>query len=270
MKYGLGAKESKLDIRDLSYKPDKANWSGGKRYNPEDIEDQSKVGICTSISLTQQARKATGVKYSADFQYLLQKKFLDKNWDEGSSIRNSIKTAYKYGLLPEKYWKYKISRNQSYSKYINELQKISDSEIEKLLKKCVKVIKTYASVSVTRDMLANAIDESEAGILTRMVVGSEWWLKPIEPLRFPKQVISGHAITSSNYTGGSFRVANTWGDDWADKGTAYHILKDNPYTEAWIIYYNKTNKYIEKQKNTTGVIKNVKNFIQKKVIDKVL
>lgn len=270
MKYSTGAEKSKLDIRDFTYKPDKANWKGGTRYDAKDIEDQSKVGICTAISLTQQARKATGVKYSADFQYLIQKLYYDKNWDEGSSIRTSIKAGYDIGLLPEKYWKYKISRNQSYSKYIKELQKVVP-DIEKLKKKCVKVIDSYAQVPVNRDLLANAIDESEAGLLVRMVVGSEWWTKPIEPLRYPKNIISGHALTSSNYTGNSFRVANSWGDDWADKGTAYHMLIDNPYTEAWIVYYNKKNKFIEEQKKKSkGTTGKVKNFIQKKIISPLI
>lgn len=208
--YSMGATESKIDIRDFVYIPSKANWKGGERYKPEDIESQNKVGICTAISLTQQARKATGISYSAEFQYLLQKKFVDLDWNEGSSIRSALTVASKYGLLPEKYWKHNISRKQSYSKYIKELQKITDKEIEKLLKKCIK-IQGYQNVPVTRDLMAKAIDESEAGILIRMVVGEEWWVSPIEPIRYPKEIISGHAITYSNYTGGSGRVANTWG-----------------------------------------------------------
>lgn len=241
MKYATGAFESVQDTRDYAYVPDKANWKGGTRYEPEDIEDQSKVGICTAISLTQQARKATGIKYSADFQYLLQKKYIDGNWDEGSSIRSSLKVATKYGLLPEKYFKYKISRKQPYDKYIKQLQAIPQSEIDKLLKRCTP-IKGYASVPVDRDLMANAIDESEAGLLVRFALGSEWWTAPIEPLRPPKKFISGHAIIVSNYTGGSQRVANMWGTDWADKGTAYFLLKDYSPTEAWIVYYKNVAK----------------------------
>ena len=236
MKYATGAFESKEDKRDFAYVPKYTKWQGGKRYSPKDIEDQQKVGICTAISLTQQARKATGTKYSADFQYLLQKKFIDKNWDEGSSLRSSVTVAYKYGLLPEKYFKFNISRNQPYSKYIKELQKITDVEIEALLKKCKK-IREYRSVPVDRDLMANAIDNSEAGILVRFALGKEWWTAPIEPLRPPKVFVSGHAIIVSNYTGGSQRVANMWGTDWADKGTAYFLLKDYAPTEAWIVYY---------------------------------
>jgi hypothetical protein len=261
MKYATGALESKKDIRDFTYKPDKANWKGGTRYLAKDIEDQQRVGICTAISLTQNARKATGIKYSAEFQYLLQKKYIDGNWEEGSSIRSALKVASKYGLLPEKYFKYKISRNQPYSKYIKQLQAIPQIEIDKLIKKCIKIA-GYASVPVDRDLMANAIDETNSGLLARFALGAEWWSAPIEPLRPPKKFISGHAVTISNYTGGSQRIANMWGDDWADKGTAYFILKDYAPTEAWIVYYNST-KGLEKQiKRKNGIVGKVKKLLQ--------
>lgn len=263
MKYATGAKESKKDLRDFSFVPTKAKWQGGKRYYAKDIEDQSKVGICTAISLTQQARKATGIKYSADFQYLLQKKYIDGNWEEGSSIRSALKVASKYGLLPEKYFKYKISRTQSYIKYIEKLKAIPEAEIQKLIKKCIK-IKGYASVPVDRDLMALAIDEAEGGILARFALGNEWWTNPIEPLRPPKKFVSGHAVIISNYTGGSQRIANMWGDDWADKGTAYYLLKDYAPTESWIVYYNKTTKAIRQQKKKKSSLKNkVKKFLNK-------
>jgi len=263
MKYSAGAEKSKKDLRDFSYVPDKANWTGGARYKATDIEDQSKVGICTAISMTMNARKATGTKYSADFQYLLQKKYVDGNWDEGSSIRSALQVATKYGLLPEKLFKYKISRKQSYLKYIKQLQAIPEADIKKLLAKCIK-IKGYASVPVDRDMMANAIDESEAGLLTRFALGSEWWTEPIQPLRKPQVFISGHAVTTSNYSGGSMRIANSWGDDWADKGTAYHMFKDYAPTEAWIAYYNTETKSLKKQiSKKKGVVAKIKKFINK-------
>lgn len=265
-KYATGAEKSPYDIRTFSYKPDKANIKGGTRYNPEDIEDQSKVGICTSISLTQQARKATGIKYSADFQYLLQKKYNDGNWEEGSSISSALKIASKYGLLPEDKWTFTTQRDRDlgYTKYIAKLKKITDKQIEELLDiaKDYKIA-GYASVPVNRDMLANAIDESEAGLLIRFVIGSEWWTAPIEPLRFPKAPISGHAITETNYDGNSFRIANSWGSDWADKGTAYHILQDYAPTEAWIVHYKETPPYIDDQKaRRAGIIGKIMDLLQ--------
>jgi hypothetical protein len=271
MKYSTGALKSKKDIRDFVYKPDKANWRGGTRYLAKDIEDQSKVGICTSITVTQQARKARGIKYSADFQYLIQKKFVDKNWSEGSATAHGPYVAYKYGLLPEKEWKHTTfaDRKKGYKHYIKKLQAIPDKEIDRLLKIAAKhkVVGYQRIVPLTRDTLANAIDESEAGIVTRMECGSTWWTKPIEPLRYPTKIDSGHALTASNYTGGSVRVANTWGDDWADKGTAYYMYKDNTPTEAYIVYYKEKTKLLEKQiKAKDGFWWKVKKFIQKNIL----
>lgn len=260
--YSFGADESPKDIRTFTYETTTANVRGGTRYEPKDIEDQHRVGICTAISLTQCARKATGKKYSADFQYLLQKKYHDKNWNEGSSALAALKTAHKYGfLLEEDFEKYAPSRKQPYHKYIAELQKISDKTIEKLLKKSAKnKLLAYEQIPVDRDLLANATDASESGIIVRFAVGKEWWTAPIEPLRPPKEIVSGHLIIDSNYNGGSRRVANTWGTDWADRGTAYYLLRQYKPTEAWLPYFQQVPDRVaiklEKKETTIGKILN--------------
>lgn len=249
--YATGAEPSAVDIRDFTYKPDKANIKGGSRYQPEDIQDQHRVGICTAISLTQNAKKALGIEFSADFQYLLQKKFYDKNWNEGSSARSALHIAKTYGMLPQNEWTHTMEsdRKLSYARYIQKLQSVSDAEIERLIKiASVNKLAGYAQVPIDRDVLANAIDESAAGLIVRFVVGKEWYTAPIEPLRKPVSVISGHLITICNYDGMSYRVANTWGDDWADKGTAYSNLMTYQPTEAWIPYYTKLPDPIQEQK----------------------
>ena len=264
-KYSTGADKSPYDIRTFSYKPEFISGIGGKRYTPSYIEDQHRVGICTSISLTMNARRATGKRYSADFQYLLQKKYTDKNWNEGSSIKGAIDTARKYGLLLEKDWTFtdENDRKLSYSRYIKKLQKVSDEDIEKLLKKTVKIVTAYARVGINRDLMARAIEESEAGILARFVIGNEWWSEPIEPLRGPNRAISGHAITESNYAGNSFRIANSWGKDWADKGTAYHLTNYMP-TEAWIVYYGDVPPVVEDQlESRKKIIGQIMDLLQK-------
>ena len=267
---GLGCWPSKYDIRTFSFAGKTYDkQSGGKRYAPEDIEDQSKVGICTSISLTQNARKATGIKYSADFQYLLQKKFYDSNspigWGEGSSIFHALKVAKNYGLLPEEEWNKSLwrvtqaDRDLPYHQYIAKLKAVPEQEIQRLLEIAKDhKIKAYAEVIVDRDSMARAIDESKAGILARFNVGKEWWSKngvdswrkeDLEPLRSPQIVVSGHAVTESNYDGRSFRIANSWGREWAHGGTAYHLLYNYSPTECWAVFYfdKELPKEIEKQ-----------------------
>jgi hypothetical protein len=250
--YGTGAEESPYDVRTFTYVPTGIPSKGGERYLPEDIEDQHRVGICTAISLTQNARKALGIKFSADFQYLIQKTEFDKNWREGSSISTALKVAHKVGLLPESEWTFTKEKHRklSYQQYIEKLQAVPPKEIERLKKIAAKYkIKAYASVAVDRDLMAQAIVESEAGILTRYAIDKQWWSGQIEPLRKPtgENAITGHAVTDCNYNGSSFRVANTWGTDWADKGTAYRLQKDYKPTEAWQVYYNEVPGSIQKK-----------------------
>lgn len=259
--YSTGAEPSPLDIRDFKYIPDKAALTapqkGGERYAPEDIEDQHRVGICTAISLTMNARKALGLKFSADFQYLLQKKFYDKNWREGSSARSALTIAKNYGMLPEEHWSHttEADRKLSYSRYIEKLKAIPDEEIDRLIKIANGFkLAGFAQVPIDRDKLASAVDESRAGLIVRFVVGREWYTAPIEPLRRAVTPISGHLITYCNYDGMSYRVANSWGDDWADKGTAYSLLTTYQPTEAWIPYYNDLPDPIQKQKDELNTL----------------
>jgi hypothetical protein len=114
--------------------------------------------------------------------------------------------------------------------------------------------------------LAQAILESKSGILTRYSLGREWWTRPIEPLRPPKQVISGHAVTDSNFSGGSFRIANSWGTDWADKGTAYRLQGQYKPTEAWLPYYADLPEVVELQlENRKGTLAEIANLLQKAI-----
>lgn len=282
-----GALKSKFDIRTFSA-PTKAyaNVKGGTRYEPEDIESQHNVGICTAISLTQNAKKATGMKFSADFQYLMQKKYVEGNWNEGSSILYALKAArgkedsmgnFQYGgLLPEAKWTFttEADRKLPYHEYIKKLQAIPETEIRKLfyISKNYR-IKAYASVVVNRDAMAQAIDGSKAGVLCRYDIGKEWWTdikgnltwdkNSIQPLRAPKVVISGHAVTDSNYNGNSFRVVNTWGKDWAEGGTAYRFIGYNP-TECWAIFYDELPKEIDEKVKERETLKGqIMDLIQK-------
>jgi hypothetical protein len=252
MKYATGAQPSPTDIRTFTWKPDLKTYrqEGGKRFKPEYIDDQHRVGICTAISLTQLAHVNLNKKFSADFQYLLQKKYIDGNWDEGSSALSACKAANKYGLLPESAWKHTTieDRKLSYSQYITKLKSIPDYEIERLLEISQQYkVNAYAKIPVIRNALANSIHESK-GIITRFVIGKEWYINPIEPLRPPKNPLSGHLVSTSMFQGSSFRLNNNWGTDWASDGTAYFLFKNYRPTEAWMVWFDEVPLEIEKLK----------------------
>ena len=275
--YPTGCEKSPLDVRTFTSSPITTYiQKGGKRYLSKDIESQKKVGICTAIHFTQNACKATNIPFNADFQYLLQKIYYDSSlpigWKEGSSIFSAVRIGKNYGLLPEKYWTHTTleDRNLPYHEYIAKLRAIPMEEIERLIKIANKYkIKAYAKEKVTRDSMAQAIDESKAGILARFVIDNQWWNEPIEPLRRAKQAISGHAVTISNFDGGSFRIANTWGKFWADKGTAYYLLHDYMPTECWQVWYwdEEIPKEIEKKlESRRSIVGKILNLLQQIII----
>lgn len=248
--FGNGALESAKDYRTISHDTALAMplpIFGGYDYLPTDIENQHKVGICTAISLVQNAQKVLGKKFSPDFQYLLQKKYLDNNWIEGSSIFNALKIGKNYGFLPIELFPYitEADRTLSYSDYIAKLQAIPDSEIQRLITLCADKLTGYAQIDVsTPESLSKAILDSKAGILWRVEASSTWWIpswakEDINPIRKGTPV-SGHAIGSIKFEGHNFREANTWGIAWCDQGQCNMIWDDYRPTEAWIPYYTFT------------------------------
>ena len=213
--------------------------TGGIIYTPEDHLNQWYVGICTAIAVVQNRRKLKAREYSWDFQYLLQKKYYDQGWYEGSSIFSSLKIARAYGFLPAELWTHTTIEDLKlpYAEYIEKLKAIPDSEIERLIGLCVDKIPGYAAVDVNDPQaLAKAINDSEVGILCRYEVGAEWYA-PSDPLKPPVQRIGAHAIgmTYFNYVVNvDQKLANTWGG-WNGDGNANVDWNTYKPSEAWVI-----------------------------------
>lgn len=245
-----GAEPSINDVRtikheDVSMSNPELFIKGGTSYVPYDILSQHKVGICTAISRVQLRQKQTGKKYSPDFQYLLQKKFVDGGWYEGSSIFSAMKVAKNYGFLPIELFTHVTEQDRylPYSQYIEKLKDISDSEIQRLLKLCVDKIAGYAYLDPNDSQkIAKAIFDSSAGILCRYNCGDTWWrpswaTKDINPLREPIPATSGHAVIVSafDYTDGTMQeIPNTWGTMWNMEGRATVNWDNYKMTECWV------------------------------------
>lgn len=257
----FGCNESPQDARTVQHSTMAGEplVKGGYTYGLSEIENQHHVGICTAISIVQNREKVDGLKYSPDFQYLLQKKYIDQNWSEGSSIMSALKVAKLYGFLPmEKFsWVTEQDRLLPYDQYIAKLQLIPLADVLDLLKLCVNKIPGYAQIDISdSQLIAKSIIDSEAGILCRYSIGSEWWTQPIDPLRPPKTIISGHAINMSkfDYTLNlNQTLANAWGNQWNLNGTANIIWDKYKPTEAWIILqHNPIPPYIFKKSMQWG------------------
>ncbi len=254
----LGAHKSPIDPRTITHDSITRGGvplvKGGYTYATTEIEHQHTVGICTAISIIQNRQKVHGRKYSPEFQYLLQKKYYDPNWIEGSSLFSALKVGKKYGFLPIELFKdlngvpyaTEADRFLPYPQYIAKLEAISEAEIQRLITLCVDKIFGYASVNVgDAQAIALAINQSEAGILCRIEVGSEWYTpswfpQDINPIRPPTPATDqgGHAIIDASFDYSMVEkntLANTWGTTWNMQGCGDILLDKYSPTEGWII-----------------------------------
>ena len=261
--FSTGCEASPLDLRTFSFEGDGLTLGlsnvGESWANTDFIEDQHKVGICTAISMTMKARKHFNRDFCDDFQYLLQKKYIDGNWNEGSSALSSCKAGNKYGFLPAEEWHITTinDRKLSYAQYIKKLQAIPDKEIERLLtiSKDFK-IEAYAKINHDIESMAKAINEN-GSVIARFVLDNKWWKKPVVRLLPPTAPISGHLANITERTGDSYGVANSWGTDWADGGTAYGIWSEYKPTEMWQVWFADVPKEVQKQMTKQRTIINL-------------
>ena len=235
-----GAFKSPIDVRNFAYIPKYKNAPNevGKRWPKLAIRDQHRVGICTTIAVVQQAIRAFDIEFSPDASHLLQKKFIDKNWHEGSSALSSLKTGTHFGFVPKYLVDPYITENDrklGWTYYSKKLQAIPDEVINEWITVASKYkMAGYYRVPLHWQTIKNAILESKFGLIVRFSLDDRWWRDPIEPLRSPIEPLSGHIVSISRAVGHSYRVENSWGTDWADEGSAYGMFTDYKPTEAWL------------------------------------
>lgn len=261
--FGTGAHESPKDYRTIPHSTMGGilPTAGGIHYDPtKDIENQHRVGICTGISVVQNVEKATGKKYSPDFQYLLEKRN-DGNWDEGSSILSSLKVGTNIGFLPAELWTATTEADRAlpYDQYIAKLQAIPETEVQRLISLCERPLLGYTSVDVSNPTnIAQSILDSSTGIVARYSTGREWYCKPdgtiswlstdIDPITPFEAPTGGHAINVSAYdftNGFIFEHPNTWGGSttpewptvWDKDGICTIDWNKYKMTEAWVPHY---------------------------------
>ena len=216
--------------------------------------NQKSLGICTAADLIDMVQKLTGKVFSMRFQYLGQKKIFDKNNIEGSSILNACKMAYTYGLLPIEFDPDVNNVDMTHEEYLNKTY-----TAEQFAEASKYKITAYARVALDPLNFAIALQQSKAGLMTRMAVGDNFyrpsWRKiDLEPLRAPQPVTGGHSIKAIKHKGLTVDMEvgdrNTWGDKqnptitgnynniWCDDGDIKFIWKtQQPYlTEAYVIY----------------------------------
>ncbi len=157
--------------------------------------------------------------------------------DSGATLRGTIKAAVKYGMGPESLWRYDVSRfkKQPNAKFIAEAAKHKVKKTE------------YARVPQTLSSLRKTLADGHPivfGFTVYESFMSEAVAKTgVVPMPKPdERADGGHAVILTGYCDKrqAFRVKNSWGKSWGDKGYCwmpYDMITDsNISDDFWTIY----------------------------------
>jgi len=246
--FGTGAHESPLDERDQNYVDKEITYAfpWPTVYDtkfPGKVKYQKKIGACTG-SLTYYIEylywKKTGVyvELSMAFLYKITKKYIDKNEQEGSSLRSALKAAQKYGVCTEK--TFPSNFDQSHGGLLD--QPIPNEAMEEAL---AYKIGQYGPIPIEPNLIAGAIYK-HGMLYARVGIDYHWWTpdwltEHIDPLERPSLYASGHAIHLTGYddqdTDTKLRLLNTWSELWNAMGYGtFFYEKYKPHlTECWYV-----------------------------------
>lgn len=218
-----GWKRDIEDQRDFLYcrkkflTPQKVDLSG--QCSP--IEDQGSLGSCTAQALAGNVeyidnKDGNFTNASRLFIYYNERKIegtIDS--DSGAYIRDGIKTLAKHGVCDEKLWGYDIS------KFTNEP---TEECYSKARENRISVYQRLSTVNDCIDCLADGFPVVLGISLYTSFESPKVARTGVVPMpKLLERLIGGHAVMITGYDKSTklFKVRNSWGSDWGDKGYFY-------------------------------------------------
>ncbi len=216
--YHMGLKRDVVDVRDLFY----------HRYNvtlPEEcqlpdigfIYDQGELGSCTAQAASAAFRYELKRQGQPDFPpsrlflYYCERMLEGTTGsDSGASIRDSVKAMSRYGLCNEAIYPYDI----------NKFSSKPDTEcfIEAKRERALKYKRIAKDISLMKECIAAGFPFVFGIDVYDSFMNAQNGMIPMPSTS--SKLLGGHALLAVGYSNptGYFRVQNSWGDNWGDKG----------------------------------------------------
>lgn len=243
---GKGWRPDLPDARDHVLELALAHWPATVRLdetaNMPLIADQGQLGSCTAFGslrcfdFAQHVETGNFMNGSHLFQYYNTRSLEGtEGSDAGGTIRDAMKALAKYGVCPETEWPYVIHRYK-----------------REPLPKCYNDAMAHESVEylrVSRKQIPKAIAAGFPVVFGCVLYesfespGPRKGNKFVMPIPNPhtEAALGGHCMVVVGYDAprNLFRVANSWGTDWGDKGyfwMPYEYLLNTGYaSDFWTL-----------------------------------
>ena len=209
---------------------------------PKEIYNQGNLGSCTANAIAY-AYEFDEYKQKEEIKFIPSRLFIyynDReiegtvNEDSGAAIRDGVKSINKIGVCPETDWPYNISQFTQKPKYeCYEIAKEHRSLQYKRVEQKIDQLKSALSngFPIVFGFVVYESFESEETTKTGIVTMPEK----------RESILGGHAVCIIGYDDnkGTFKVRNSWGEKWGDKGYCYfpykYILNSNLASDFWTI-----------------------------------
>lgn len=226
--HGLGWIPDTPDFRDFRYScpppvvrtlPNEVDLTS---ETPKEIFDQGSTSSCVGNAVSTAVENGW-IRQNAKNRFTPSRLFIYYNArkmigltheDSGSVIRDAIKSVNKEGVVSEKLWQF-VPHN-----------KVTDKPGDQLYKKALdhQVLK-YMRIPRSIDQMKGCLVEGYPFVFGFSVYDSFYSEDTTKKgiVRIPKQgenFLGGHAVVAVGYndTKRVFKVRNSWGDKWGDKG----------------------------------------------------
>ncbi len=248
--YTIESKEVKGMFKKGPLKAEALSRSVDLREHCSPIEDQGNIGSCTAqavVGLVEYYERRTLAEHldaSRRFLYKVTRRLYRLEGDTGAYIRGTMKALRIFGVCPEEYWPYDISR------YDEEPPAFCYAFAQ-----AYQAIKYYRIWDPDPNKLVGQLKTSLVNGLPfafGFSVYSSIWDPAVQrsgDIPFPKPgeaLDGGHAVIAVGYDEGAgrFLIRNSWGSGWGQQGYGtlpYEYVSKQIADDFWVL---ATSEYV--------------------------
>lgn len=227
--HGYGAVLSAPDVRDYVAMAVKGDFPAEFELNMPKVKDQGSIGSCVAHALSTVveyfAHRETGQSEAMSTGYIYGNRRLTNYSKKGMVVRDAIKTAVKYGDVPD----IKFPLNVEVPYAINKFEEKADElfEVGRPFR-----FKTYFKLTNNNDIKASIMANGPALMSMRWFDGLKIKNGVMYFDETKTSYKSSHCMVIYGWNEIGWKVQNSWGSLWGDNGRVI-IPYDVPIREVW-------------------------------------
>ena len=227
----LGALFSEPDVRDYVAKTKNTEFPDEFELKLPKVKNQGNVNSCvahalsTAVEYFDTKEKGSYTQMSTGYIYGNRRFSLHKG--EGMYTRDAIKTVTKYGDVPNVYFPHNVEVPEAIEKFEKESDAI---ELEGYYYKLKEYFKLNSVQAIKTSLMENG----------PVIMAMPWYsdIKVVDGVmqtaEDPKTKLGGHCMVIYGWNENGWKVRNSWGRNWGDKGNVV-IPYEIKLSETWAI-----------------------------------